>query len=196
MRECLTADEQCSSLRGEPSFPSQKKPRRVRARRREKNSIRFLPGRVPGKKHFSARKRANRPLRRPICALQRAASSFLQRPLAFVRKNSPGCPGETPRMPCRLNSNLHIRAGGSPKFCFAASNFRPWAGRPAIRRLNSASLIRDVGFMSRKSEWTHTHTAERFVCSVFSLCAAAPDQNRAEGLTDPVPLPRRRRGWS
>ena len=103
MRGCPTADEQCSSLRGEPSFPSQKKPRRVRARRREKNSIRFLPGRVPGKKHFSARKRANRPLGRPICALQRAASSFLQRPLAFVRKNSPGCPGEPLRV-CRAGS--------------------------------------------------------------------------------------------
>ena len=31
-------------------------------------------------------------------------------------------------MPCRPNYNLHDRAGGSPKFCFAASNVRPKPG--------------------------------------------------------------------
>lgn len=32
--------------------------------------------------------------------------------------------GSVPQMPCWLNYNLHDRAGGSPKFCFAASNVR------------------------------------------------------------------------
>ena len=65
-------------------------------------------------------------------------------------------------MPCRPNYNLHDRAGGSPKFCFAASNFRV-SGRPAIRRLKSASLIRDVGLMGRKSEIKlHAHSRNFF----------------------------------
>ena len=44
-------------------------------------------------------------------------------------KNLPRLPGgASPRMPCRLNSNLHTKAGGSPKFCFTASNVRPGPG--------------------------------------------------------------------
>ena len=48
---------------------------------------------------------------------------------APLNKNSPGFPrGSSPRMPCRPNYNLHERAGGSPKFCFAASNVRQESG--------------------------------------------------------------------
>ena len=48
---------------------------------------------------------------------------------SFVRpkrkKTSPGLPrGKAPQMPCWPNYNLHNKAGGSPKFCFAASNVR------------------------------------------------------------------------
>ena len=44
-------------------------------------------------------------------------------------KKLPRLPGgASPRMPCRLNSNLHTKAGGSPKFCFTASNVRPGPG--------------------------------------------------------------------
>lgn len=44
---------------------------------------------------------------------------------AIREKTPPGFPGGAPpQMPCWLNYNLHNRAGGSPKFCFAASNFR------------------------------------------------------------------------
>ena len=66
-------------------------------------------------------------------------------------KNSHRFPcGSLPLVPCRPSYNLHEWAGGSPKFCFAASNIRPRkAGRPAIRRLKSASLIDDVGLMGR-----------------------------------------------
>ena len=33
-------------------------------------------------------------------------------------------PEERPQMPCRSSYNLHKKAGGSPKFCFIASNIR------------------------------------------------------------------------
>ena len=44
------------------------------------------------------------------------------------KKTPPVSRGSSPRMPCRLNSNLHTKAGGSPKFCFTASNVRPKPG--------------------------------------------------------------------
>ena len=45
------------------------------------------------------------------------------------KKKSPGKNrGSIPHVPCRLHYNLHERAGGSPKFCFAASNVRPKPG--------------------------------------------------------------------
>ena len=66
---------------------------------------------------------------------------------SVFKKTSPGLPrGKTPPMPCRPNYNLHMKAGGSPKSCFTASNFR--------RRFKSASLIRDVGLMGRKGRKT------------------------------------------
>ena len=82
-------------------------------------------------------------------------------PLYLTNKKSPWTKvqGDTPQMPCRPNYNLHKRAGGSPKFCFAASNVRFLAGRPAIRRLISASLIRDVGLMGHEVHKDNTHTA-------------------------------------
>ena len=70
------------------------------------------------------------------------------------RQDVCGARGKTPPMPCRPNYNLHIKAGGSPKLCFAASNFRTRFGRPAIRRFKSASLIRDVGLMDREGQKT------------------------------------------
>ena len=44
------------------------------------------------------------------------------------KKTPPVARGSPPRVPCRLSCNLHIRAGGSPKFCFTASNVRPKPG--------------------------------------------------------------------
>lgn len=43
-----------------------------------------------------------------------------------AHKKPPGdySPGDAPQMPCWPNYNLHKRAGGSPKFCFAASNIQ------------------------------------------------------------------------
>ena len=52
---------------------------------------------------------------------------------------------KSPAAPLGSGYNLHKVAGGSPKLCFTASNFRLRAGRPAIRRFKSASLIRNVG---------------------------------------------------
>jgi len=85
--------------------------------------------------------------------------------LRFFNKKHPvafatGC---VPQMPCRPNYNLHVKAGGSPKFCFAASNVRRNAGRPAIRRFKSASLIRDVGLMGRETlKRRHAHSRNFF----------------------------------
>ena len=74
-------------------------------------------------------------------------------------------------MPCRPNYNLHERAGGSPKLCFAASNVRHGVGRPAIRRFKSASLMRDVGLMGRcAAKGNHAHRRTLFFFSADSIC--------------------------
>ena len=91
------------------------------------------------------------------------------------KKTSPGLPrGKTPPMPCRPNYNLHMKAGGSPKFCFTASNFRTKFGRPAIRRFKSASLIRDVGLMSREGQKT-TRTQQGLFSFQWILCGGGRD---------------------
>jgi len=95
-------------------------------------------------------------------------------------------------MPCRPNYNLHKRAGGSPKFCFAASNVRFLAGRPAIRRLISASLIRDVGLMGHEVHKDNTHTAgivfNLIPRGINSLCERGKENSRKL-----IPLLRRQR---
>ena len=85
----------------------------------------------------------------PNCAFRGVEDAA---PYDVLTKNSPSgdLRGSAPQMPCRPNYNLHEKAGGSPKFCFAASNIRFLAGRPAIRRIKSASLIRNVGLMGHE----------------------------------------------
>ena len=96
------ADERCSPLRQEHRFPP------VGAM---PTSLRPPPPASPQGEAFGQK----------YTIVQRTELNFLRnkkRPGAFA-------PGRTPQMPCWPNYNLHKRAGGSPKFCFAASNVRP-----------------------------------------------------------------------
>ena len=78
----------------------------------------------------SARRRRSAPVRgKSECTLRKSKEHRQPRDcrcsFAIREKTPPGFPGGAPpQMPCWLNYNLHNRAGGSPKFCFAASNFR------------------------------------------------------------------------
>ena len=119
-------------------------------------------------------------------------------------KTSPGLPrGKTPPMPCRPNYNLHKEAGGSPKLCFAASNFRGEPGRPAIRRFKSASLIRDVGLLSRKVRRRHAHSREYHSVSAHRVSRAGGEEliappHRQTGARQNAhthPAARHRRRW-
>ena len=108
-------------------------------------------------------------------------------PVEGRKKTPPENRGSLPLMPCRPNDNLHDRAGGLPKFCFAASNVRPEAGRPAIRRFKSASLISDVGLLGREGrERRHAHSRN----PVLLLSGHATAYACGAPL---IPRPRRRR---
>ena len=61
-------------------------------------------------------------------SLREADTAILHSSRKIDNKTPPVARGSSPRMPCRLNSNLHTKAGGSPKFCFTASNVRPKPG--------------------------------------------------------------------
>ena len=99
---------------------------RETAPHRHTRAARNAPVSVPP----SARRRRSAPVRgKSECTLRESkkTSAAERLPMFFAirEKTPPGFPGGAPpQMPCWLNYNLHNRAGGSPKFCFAASNFR------------------------------------------------------------------------
>ena len=68
------------------------------------------------------------PLGEGIRRRDEGIAPYVEAPSARISHGAKKLPrfpgGASPRMPCRLSSNLHTKAGGSPKFCFTASNVR------------------------------------------------------------------------
>lgn len=62
-------------------------------------------------------------------------------------------------MPCRPNYNLHIKAGGSPKLCFTASNFRDEAREACNPQIQIGIPYKRCGFNGPRRPKGHTHTA-------------------------------------
>ena len=92
---------------------------------------RFLSGHAPDKKHFSPCKCASWPPKADGECVRQGAKNRSRSRNDFEnegKKLPPVARGKIPLMPCRPSNNLHKRAGGSPKFCFTASNVRPEPG--------------------------------------------------------------------
>ena len=136
-------------------------------------------------------------------------------PYYSMYKNFPGInSGEEPRK-CRAGSIItctkrQVGRLSSVSLLPTSKAFRRRSGRPAIRRLNSASLIRDVGLMSHKGQSRPPRTQQELFFYFSGCCykhmPPLPGLYRNKeplpgvifigNFILPLPHPHRQRGWS